>query len=417
MNDTVGHGSKLAHSRWAALAPALESRNFRLFWFAQLISTIGTSLHVAAEGYLIYDITDSTFWLGAVGFIALLPVLPISLVGGVLIDRLPRRKLIIITQSLLAVQALVFGLLAIFGRLELWNLLLLYFIFGAILAIDNPARRAFLVNLVSEDQLANAVALNATLFNFASVVGFALAGLLIATVGAGSTMIINAITYAFPILALLAIRVPNISQDAERGKIGVAMAEGFTTLFKQPAVLIVITIMAVVGGLAYPALFGLMPAYAKDVMQTDSVGLGILLAATALGSVLGTVVTARVGIRHRGRNLIVAALFLPLLVIVFAWAPSFWSACLALVGGGILLLVVQSLAITLVQVNIADRVRGRVMSIYSILHAGADTGSNLVVGTLAGPLGLPFALSVGGGVALTYAVVVMLFFGAIRKLD
>jgi MFS family permease len=307
--------------------------------------------------------------------------------------------------------------LAIFGRIELWNLLLLYFIFGAILAIDNPARRAFLVDLVSEDQLANAVSLNATLFNLASVIGFALAGVLIATIGVGQTMLINALTYAFPILALLAMRLTDISQDKERGKIGIAMTEGFTTLFKQPSVLIVITIMAVVGGLAYPALFGLMPAFAKDVMNTDSVGLGILYAMAALGSVIGTVVTARLGIHNRGRNLIFAALLLPLTVITFAWSPVFWVACVLLVGMGIMLLVVQSLAVTLVQLNIADRVRGRVMSIYSILHAGADTGSNLVVGTLAVPLGLPLALSIGGGVALAYALIVLLFFASVRQLD
>lgn len=404
-------------SRWAAIAPAFASRNFRLFWLGQLVSTIGTSLHVAAEGYLVYEITDSTFWLGAIGFIALVPVLPISLLGGVLIDRVPRRKLIVATQSLLALQALVFGALVIFGRIELWHLVVLYFFFGAILAIDNPARRAFLVDLVDDSQLANAVALNATLFNVASVIGFAASGVLIALFGAGETILINAATYVFPIIALLAIKVPDIRQDVVHGKIGGAVTEGFTTLLKQPAILVVITIMAVVGGLAYPALFGLMPAYAKDIMQVGAVGLGILLASAALGSVLGTIVTARLGAQRRGRNLIGAALVLPVLVIAFAWSPSLWVACVLLVGIGITLLVVQSLAITLVQLNIADRVRGRVMSIYSLLHAGADTGSNLVVGTLATVVGLPLALSIGGVVALAYALVVLLLFASVRRLN
>ena len=177
------------------------------------MSTIGTSLQVIAEGYLIFKLTDSTFWLGAVGFISLLPVVPISLAGGVLIDRVPRRKLILATQIGLMLQALVFGLLAVSGRIELWHVLILYFVFGALLAIDHPARRAFLVDLVERDDLANAVALNATLFNVANLVGFALGGFLIAAVGVGGTMLINAATYLFPITAMLLINVPDVAQD------------------------------------------------------------------------------------------------------------------------------------------------------------------------------------------------------------
>ena len=114
---------------WAALAPALGTRNFRLFWLAQIISTIGTSLQVIAEGYLIYDLTNSTFWLGAVGFISLLPVIPISLVGGVLIDRVPRRKLIMVTQFGLLLQAAIFALLTLSGRIQIWQMIVLYFVF------------------------------------------------------------------------------------------------------------------------------------------------------------------------------------------------------------------------------------------------------------------------------------------------
>ena len=161
------------------LAPALHSRNFRLFWFGQLVSTIGTSVQVVAEGWLIYEITQSTFWLGMVGLLALIPVLPISLAGGVLIDRVPRRKLLMVTQTCLLIQAAIFGILGVSGNLELWHIIVLYFLFGSILAIDHPARRAFLVELVPEEDLSNAVALNATLFNVSSLVGYALAGILI----------------------------------------------------------------------------------------------------------------------------------------------------------------------------------------------------------------------------------------------
>lgn len=398
----------------AVLAPALRSRNFRLFWLAQIISTIGTSLQVIAEGYLIYEITDSTFWLGAVGFIALLPVVPISLAGGVLIDRLPRRKLLLATQAGLMLQAALFGFLAITDRLTLPYVIFLYFIFGALLAIDNPARRAFLVDIVDREDLANAVALNATIFNISSVIGFALGGVLIAAIGVGGTMLVNATSYLFPIIALALIRVPDIGLDQERKSFGVAMTEGIVTLWRQPVILGVIAITTVVGGLAYPVI-GMMPAYAKDIMGVDSIGLGILLSAVALGSVLGTIGAARLGTNRRGRSLMIASFILPLLVVAFAQAPGMAAACLILVGVGFILLILQSLAITLVQLNTPDRVRGRVMTIYSMLHAGSDTGGNLVIGTLAVQLGLAMALTLGSAVALLFSGITNLVLPDIRR--
>jgi len=401
---------------WAAIAPALQSRNFRLFWLGQIASTLGTSLQVVAEGWLIYNITQSTFWLGMVGLIGLLPVVPISLLGGVLIDRVSRRKLIMLTQAGLMAQAAVFALLALSGDIRLWHIIVLYFVFGSLLAIDHPARRAFLVDLVQRDELANAVALNATLFNVSSLAGFALSGVLIATLGAGGTMLVNAATYLFPIGALAAVRVADVGQDRQRPPIGAALSEGFITLWRQPVILGAIGLMAVVGGLAWP-VYGMMPAFAQDVLQTDSIGLGLLMAAGALGSVAGTAVTAWLGGRQRGRALAVVSLLLPALVVGVALAPSMLVACLFLVALGLVLLVLQSLAITLVQIHVADRVRGRVMSLFSMLHAGSDTAGNVLIGGLALYLGLPLALSLGGAAAFLCALAVWLAMPAIRRLN
>lgn len=428
---------------WARWAPALRARNFRLFWFSQLVSVIGTSVQVVAEGWLIYDITGSTFWLGMVGLLGLLPVLPISLVGGLLIDRFPRRRLILITQTGLLIQALIFGVLAATDQLRLWQIIVLYFFFGALLAIDNPARRAFLVELVPADDLANAVALNATVFNMSSLIGYALSGVLIATLGAGTTMLFNAMTYFAPIVALLAIRVRDVSADRtpvsepisaapeppaplpsepQRRKNSLSrrlqspLLEGAMTLLRQPAMLATMVLMGVVGGLAYP-VFGMMPAYAEEVLQRGAMGLGALLAAGALGSVIGTIVTAHVGRHQRGRTLVAVGLTLPVLIALFAATRVFWLALVMLVLIGTALLIVQSLAITLVQVHIADRVRGRVMSIYSLLHAGSDTLSNVLVGTVAVWIGLPAALIGGAAIALVAGLVIGLGTPLVRRLD
>jgi predicted MFS family arabinose efflux permease len=383
-------------------------------------------VQVVAEGWLIYDLTGSTFWLGMVGLLGLLPVLPVSLLGGLLIDRMPRRKLILVTQVGLMAQALIFGLLAYSGQLVLWHIIVLYFVFGALLAIDHPARRAFLVELVPAEDLANAVALNATVFNMSSLIGYALAGFLLAGLGAGVTMLFNAATYLAPITTLLLIRVRDVGADVpvasgeksrgeKKGMQG-ALLEGARELLRKPELLAIIMLMAVVGGLAYP-IFGLMAAFAQEVMQVDAVGLGVLLAAGALGSVIGTFVVAHVGNHQRGRTLAVVALILPLTVALFTVVRTLWLSCLILILIGIALLIVQSLTITLVQLHIADRVRGRVMSIYSLLHAGSDTMGNVAVGAVAVWLGLPLALAMGAGLALCCALGIISLIPAIRRLD
>ncbi len=416
MTDTADYGPMLPTAGPAAVAPALRSRNFRLFWFGQSISLVGTSLQVVAEGWLIYEITGSTFWLGMVSFIALLPVIPISLLGGVLIDRMPRRKVILVTQCGLMAQAAIFGLLALSGQLRLWHIIFLYFIFGALLAIDHPARRAFLVDLVERDELANAVALNATSFNVTRLVGFAASGLLIATIGAGGTILLNAVTYLFSIVAMASIRVLDIGQDTQRLPLGTALSEGITTLWKQPIILGTISLMAIVGGLAWP-VYGMMPAFAEDVLGRGSIGLGVLLAAGALGSVVGTIAVARLGTHRRGRTLTAVSLLLPALVVGFALSKNILVACLLMVGVGMVLLVLQSLTITLVQIRIPDRVRGRVMSLYSMLHAGSNTAGNLLVGGSAVYLGLPLALTLGGLAALIYALGLSIAVPALRRQD
>jgi MFS family permease len=369
-----------------------------------------------AEGWLIYNLTGSTFWLGMVAFIALLPVVPISFLGGVIIDRVPHRKLILATQCGLMAQATIFALLAYSGQIRLWQVIVLYFIFGSLLAIDHPARRAFLVDLVSRDELANAVALNATIFNFSSLIGFAAAGLLIAAMGVSGTMMVNAATYLAPILALAAIRVRDVRQDVKLQPVKAAFVEGVITLWKQPKILATVSLMAVIGGLAWP-VFGMMPAFAEDVLQTNSIGLGLLLAAGAFGSLIGTVLVARVGMSRRGRTLTVVSFILPLLIIGFALSDNMLQACLFLIALGVGLIVLQSLVITLVQVNISDRVRGRVMSLYSQVHAGSDTLSNVLIGWIAVSLGLPLALSLGGLVAVIYALTLRFIMPSLRRLD
>jgi len=229
-------------------------------------------------------------------------------------------------------------------------------------------------------------------------------------------MLVNALSYLVPIWTLAAMRVPDGAQDTQRPALGVALTEGLTTLWKQPTILGTIGLMAVVGGLAAP-VYGMMPAFATDVLHAGSTGLGVLLACGALGSVIGTVVVAKLGAARRGRTLSAASLLLPPLAVGFALSRQMPLACLFLVALGLVLLVLQSLTITLVQIHVPGRVRGRVISLYSQLHAGSETAGNMLIGAVAVPLGLPLALSLGGLAAALYALGAWLAMPSVRRLD
>jgi MFS family permease len=382
---------------WMDLAPALHSRNFRLFWTGQIVSLMGTFLQTVAENWLIYQLTGSTLLLGAIGFISLLPVVPISFLGGVLVDRVPRRKLIAITQIGLMAQAAVFGLLAISGHIRVWHIILLDFVMGALYAVDQPARQAFLPEIVSQEDLANAIALNGAIFQFSRVLGQAVSGVLIVLVGAGGAMLLNAVTYLAPVVAL-------------------TMSEGIVTLWRQPALIGAISLMATAGGLPM-AITLMMPAFAQEVLGTDSIGLGLLLASGAAGSVLSALLVARLGAGGRGHALTISSFLAPLLLFGLAMTRSVLASCLVLVGIGLVQSVLQAMATTLVQINVPDRVRGRVMSLYGMLVIGSPKTLGVVIGGVAERLGLPVTLALCSALILLYVVGVYALAPAVRRLD
>jgi MFS family permease len=408
-------GGKRAKS-WTGLAPALRSRNFRLFWVGQIVSLMGTFLQTVAESWLIYQLTGSTLLLGAIGFISLLPVVPISFLGGVVVDRVPRRKLIAVTQLGLMTQAAVFGLLAATGLIRVWHIILLDFVMGALYALDQPARQAFLSEIVERDDLANAIALNGAIFQFSRVLGQAVSGVLIALVGAGGAMLLNAATYLAPVIALTMIRVLDLRQDTQQAPLRIAVSEGIVTLWRRPALVGAISLMAAVGGLPMATAL-MMPAFAEEVLGTDARGLGVLLASGAVGSVLSTLIVARLGAQRRGRTLTISSFLVPAFVFVLSMTRSVWASSLVLVGLGAVQSLLQAMAATLVQISVPDRVRGRVMSLYGMLIIGAPKMLGLVIGALAEQRGLPATLALCSVLTLLYVGGVYVSGPGVRRLD
>ncbi len=375
---------------------------------------MGTFLQVVAESWLIYQLTGSTLWLGVLGVVGLLPVVPIAFLGGALADRVPRRKLIMVTQIGLLAQAAVFGLLVATDNISVWSIIILDFVMGAFYAIDQPARQAFLPELVAEADLPNAVALNSAVFQLSRVLGQAAAGVLITTIGAGGTMLLNAATFLAPVVALAMIRVKDVRADAVPASLGSALSEGVISLYRQPTLVGTISLMVTVGGLPL-AISLMMPAFATEVTQTDAMGLGLLLAAGAVGAVLSTFVVTKIHQGQRGHAVLVSSLLLPLSMIAFSASRSMPVACLILLCVGLIQSVLYAESTTLVQMGVPDRVRGRVMSLYGMLIIGVPKLTGMLIGGLAERTGLPLIIALSSALGLLYVLGLHLLMPSVRK--
>jgi MFS family permease len=338
---------------WLQTFRALRHRDFRLFWFGQIFSLSGTWLQLAARQWLIYRLTGSPLALGAIAFLGLLPAIPVALIGGAIVDRVPKRKLIIVTQAGLMLQALLLAVLTWRGVIQVWHLVLLELVAGMLGAIDLPARQAFVVEMVGKDDLMNAVALNSAIFSAARAVGPAVGGLLIATLGEAGCFLINGVSYLPVLGGLLLMRTGN--RPAERGaaSLGANMVEGFRYLLHQRVLLGLVSLMAVIG------LFGmthitLMPVFARDVLSGDAERYGFLLAAIGIGAVIGALGVASLKHSHRGRWMLAGSLSLALALVLFALSRQVVWSWIALVGAGAAFIAVQALINTLIQVSVED---------------------------------------------------------------
>lgn len=402
--------------RWSDTFRALRRRDFRLFWLGQILSQSGTWMQFVAKGWLILRITDSPFALGYVTFLGLVPALPIALIGGAIIDRLPKRRLILMTQSGLLLQALLLALLTATGSVQVWHLIALECMFGILSAIDLPARQSFLIELVGAEDLTNAIALNSIIFNGARAFGPAVGGLILAQVGEAGCFLVNALTYLAVIVGLLLMRVEDRATEHERKALGRSMVDGFRYLLRQPLILGLISLMAMTGlfGLPYMTL---MPVFARDVLAVGEQGLGFLTAAIGVGAMVGALGVASSRHGRRGTWMLAGSLVLPIVLIAFSFARQFAPALIILFVSGIAFIIQQSLINALVQSLVADRMRGRVMSIYNLLFFGMQHTGNLVSGGVAQLAGAPLAVAGGAVVCLLYSLSLNRRIPAIRQLE
>lgn len=371
---------------------AFQYYNYRLFWFGQLISLTGSWMQTTGQAWLVLRLTNSPFAVGLVTALQTLPILLLSLFGGVFADRVPKRQFLVVTQIIAGLQALVLALLVSTGTIQLWHIYWLALLLGTVNAFDTPTRQAFVAEMVGREALPNAIALNSSLFNAARIVGPAVGGVLIGTLGLADAFYANAISFVAVIIALWAMRPEHFFAVPVpvHGNVFTQVGEGLTYVWYTPTAFAVIIMMATLGTFGYNFSVTL-PLIAEFVLHTDAIGFGSLTAFMGFGSLLGALALAYYGRATYPLLLISSAVF-SFFLFALALSSYFPITASLLVLLGIASIAYTATSNTLLQLNTPDHLRGRVMSIYFLLFAGSTPIGGFITGTAANYIGVPETL-------------------------
>jgi MFS family permease len=361
---------------------ALRHRNYRLLFFAQLISIAGVWMQATAQGWLVNRLTDSPFWLGMVAAGQSLPVLLLSLPAGAIADRLPKRKLLLITQSTAMVSALILAALTLSNVVQVWMVLILAVVLGTASAFEGPARQAFTIELVGREDLLNAISLDSMMFNGARVIGPAVAGVVAATIGEGPAFLWNGMSYIAVLVGLLMMRLPPFVAPPPQNR-SAQLRDGLTYITHDPQVRLLIVQLAVLCTFCL-AYIPLLPAFASKVLGGNAMTFGGLASANAAGALVAALMIAALGDRlPRVRLRTFALLIYSLALTAFTLSRDVPLSMflLALVGWcGITSLTLSN---TLLQMIVPNELRGRVMAVYILMIGGVSQLAGLALGSLA----------------------------------
>lgn len=372
---------------------SLGTRNYRLFFFGQIVSVSGTWMQGVAQAWLVLQLTGSGAVLGLTTGLQFLPILVAGPFGGVIADRVDKRRLLMVTQSCAATLALVLGLLTATGAVQLWMVLVLAFAFGCVVAVDNPARQSFVLEMVGSDDLPNAVTLNSVVINAARAIGPAIGGVLIASVGIAACFLLNGLSYV-AVLAALAMMRPDelhLGRRARRG--GRQLREGFAYVWGEPQLRIPLLVMAVVGTLAYE-FHVTLPLLAKFTFGGGPLVYGMLSAVMGVGAVVGGLATARRA-RTSAAGLVRSAGVFGLLILATAVAPTLPTALVALTLVGAASIRFIATANATLQLHAAPEMRGRVMALWGVAFLGSTPLGGPLIGWIGQEFGARVALAVG----------------------
>jgi MFS family permease len=396
---------------------SLKYPNYRLWFFGQLVSLVGTWTQATAQGYLIYQLTQSPAYLGYVSFASGLPSWFFTLYAGAIADRVPRRTLLVITQSCMLVLAFVLAFLTFTNVIQWWHILIMAFLMGICNAFDAPARQAFVLEMVEREDLTNAIALNSTMFNSALVLGPAIGGLIYASVGPGLCFTINGISFIAVIIALLLMKLKPFVPPVKKGKAWNDVKEGLKYVLESPSIRILITNLFIITVFGF-GVATLIPAWAVDVLGGDAKTNGFLLAARGFGSLIGALTVAAMGrIKFRGKVLTINSIVMPIMMILFAYMRMLIPAMLAMAGLGFALMMILNVSNSMVQMRIADEMRGRVMGVYVFFFFGAIPLGSLLAGWSADIIGEPLTVIASALILLFFTLITIWRVPALRVME
>ena len=388
--------------------PPFAGRSFRLYFAGQIISMIGTWIEIVAQGWLVFDMTGSAFWVGVAAAASSVPTLLLSLFGGMLVDRYPRKAVLLWSQVLLMLLSFIFGAIILAGLATIPVILALAFLIGSVSAVATPAIQAFISEIVEKRHLPSAVALNSSIFNASRVIGPVLAGFMITWIGTGGAFIANGASFIAVIAALLAIKIPNPKPRALSMEHPIqSIRDGVVYAWKHPLIRAIVLFVAVVSIFGW-SFMAMLPVVARRVFGIGADGMGYLYSAFGLGSLCGTVVVSVTSGRVRSSIKVIGGILtfaLGLLAFTFAtWLPL---ALAFLFISGLGMLTAFATMTGTVQRLVDDRFRGRVMSIYLMVLLGLMPFGNLLMGSLSEHFSTAVALRTGASV--TIAATIFLF--------
>jgi MFS family permease len=391
---------------------ALHHRNFRLFWFGQLISLIGTWMQSIGQAWLVLELTHNALLLGLVGALQFLPVLLFTLFGGVLADRWPKRTVLLFTQSSAMIEAIILWVLVATGMVQIWHILVLAALLGMTNSLDMPTRQAFVVEMVGREDLPNAIALNSSLFNMARIIGPAIGGLIIATLGVAPLFLLNGMSFIAVLIGLVMIDMTKLHgqdkplalqhRDVKQGTIK-SLREGLVYVFQTPSVLLIIAFVGVI------SLFGInfnvvLPLFATGVLHAGAAGFGFISSAFGIGSLLSALWLAWNNKKPSVQQMLVGGTVFCVAEAAFAISHLYVLSLVLIAAVGFAQIAFTAVANTTLQTVSPDHLRGRVMSVYMMVFNGTTPVGNLFTGALAAPFGASISLLVGALLSLVAAV-------------
>ena len=397
--------------------PALKHENYRFYFQGQLISLSGSWMQTVAQGWLVYQLTQSPFMVGLVSALHHMPILFFGVFGGVIVDRFNKQKLILFTQGASLVLALILGLLTVTGYINVWVVSLFAFLLGLVNAIDTPARQSLIIEMVGKEHMPSAIALNVGSFNSARVFGPALAGILIARLGTGITFILNALTFLGPIIALKSMKLNLLNPPKTNQHPLLAIRQGLRYSYRHPIIKMVLIFTAVTSifGWSYVSM---LPVVAERVFHQDSFGLGLFYSSFGIGAVLGTVFISAFNNRYSVKRLLLGGSFLfTISLFAFTLTTNFPLALVFMFFSGAGIAAQMALMQSIIQNNVENSLRGRVMSIFVTAHQGMLFIGNFQIGWVAEEIGSRPAIALGASIIFVFAVYLYLTFTKLENIE